>query len=445
MPCEPTPPCEPPFPFFCEPLGSTNDGKRIVVEDSASCQRTIPTNPTPAILAAENDGTLNWKGGNAGSVLSYTASGIKFVNGSSSEPFQLSSLQTHTPDNVPNVIVMLSDGTVKKWDPTNVGNNFLAYWDGTNWRINTLNSLLPAGNGSVFIRDNSGNLQAISGAANDILKIVGSTPAFVTSSSSNPFPSGHIYGLILSNNITNPNTSIDVSSGECRDSSSSENIVLSSTITKSETGAFVAGTGQPGLLGGTPSPGPNATLHVLIIAGASGVDIGFHANPTIALASLPAGYNQYYRRIGSIITDAAGNIERFFQNGDRFLLKTPFKSASTRAQSIATTGTLISLYVPSGIKVQPFIRALYQVATLKYVSFYDPDQALTSYPMDNIPTSTEYISSMYSNINFIEIGQNNEMLLTNTNRQIGAIMSPSAGNISWDIWGWADQRNRLQP
>jgi len=444
--CTPCPPCDTEFPLLCEPLETTANGKRLVVEDSAACQKTLQTPTSSQQILKSVGGNLSWTNGGNNSLVTKDSSGVvDMKDGSVGQPINLVNLVQDTTSIVSKMIVMMSDGTIKAWEPSSVGNNFIAYWDGSDWKVNTLNSLLPAGNGSVFIRDNSGNIQAITGASNDILKMVGSTPAFVTPGSSNPFPAGHIYGLTLSNNITNPNTSIDVATGECRDSTAAENIVLSSSITKTVSGVFAAGTGQPGLLGGTLSPGANATLHVLIIAGASGVDIGFHANPTISLASLPSGYDQYYRRIGSIITDAGGNIERFFQSGDRFLLKTPFKSASTRTQVVATTGTLIALYVPSGIKIQPFIRGVYPAAGARYVSFYDPDQALTSYPMDNTPTSSQYLPSLYSNANFLQTGQNNEMLLTNTNKQIGAIASVTSTTLSWDVWGWVDQRNRLQP
>ncbi len=452
MPCEPAPPCEPNFPLFCEALPTTTDARRVVVEDAASCQKTIQTPLTPGVLSNTSAGVVEWEGGSTGSVLQVTAANdVEFVNGSSTQPFQIPLLQTHTPDNVPNVIVMLADGTVKKWDPTNVGNNFIAYWDGGDWRINTLNSLLPSGNGSVFIRDNSGNLQAITGNANDILKMVGSTPAFVTSGAAAAFPAGHLYGMILSNNLTNPNTTIDVSAGECRDSSASENIVLSSSITKSVSGPFVAGTGQFGMLGGTPVPGPNTTLHVLAIYGASGVDVGFHANPTIPLGSLPSGYDQAYRRIGSILTNAAGAIEPFFQNGDRFLLRTPFKSASTRFQAVTTTGTAITLFTPNGIRVYPMIRAESTSPAGIYMTFYDLDQGLTMSPFDWNPSLSEWISSStHVNGFFLDISTNTENILTNTNRQIGVATSVNVAGafpygLNWDVWGWIDQRNRLQP
>lgn len=445
MPCQPAPPCEPTFPLFCEPLPTTTDATRVVVEDTASCQKTLATTPVPSIFKSNTNGTLSWEGGSTGSILSLTtANEVDFVTGSSSQPFKLPSLDIHSTDVVPNVIVILADGTIKKWDPTNVGNNFLAYWDGSDWKINTLNSLLPAGNGTVFIRDNSGNLQAISGANNDILTVVGSTPQFVTPGATNPFPAGHLYGLILSNNSVNPNTAIDVSAGECRDEALFDNIALGSSFTKTVSGAFTAGTGDPGLLGSTPVPGPNATLHVLIIKGASGVDIGFNGSPTIALGSLPAGYNTAYRRIGSIITDAAGNIERFYQSGDRFLLRTPFKSASTRNQSIALTGTSITLYVPSGIKVVPFVRGSNNHTF--YWTFYDLDQGITSFPATFSPTASQFIPVTYSNGYYYGIGHNTDYIMTNTSRQIGVIGDIAfASTFDWDVWGWLDQRNRLQP
>ena len=252
--------------------------------------------------------------------------------------------------------------------------------------------------------------------------------------------------MILSNNGTAPNTSIDISTGECRDSTAVENIILSAAITKSITGSFTAGTGQPGLLGGTPVPGANATLHVLVIKGASGVDVGFHSSPTIPLVSLPSGYDQYYRRIGSILTDGSNNIRGFLQNGDRFLYKLP--DLSIRNATISTSGTLLSIKVPGGIKVRPLIRGVYGAAADgKDWSFYDPDQtgvpALTPSPE---PTASEYIPSAYSNSTHVSIGTNSEWLYTNTSGQIGVDSSANFTNaFDLDVWGWIDDRNRLQP
>jgi len=337
---------------------------------------------------------------------------------------------------------MLADGTVKKWDPTNVGNNFLAYWDGSDWKINTLNNLLPSGSGTVFIRDNSGNLQAISGSSNDILTMVGSTPQFVTPSSGNPFPAGHLYGMILSNNVVTPNTELDISSGECRDSSASENIVLSSSLTKTTTGSFVAGTGQPGLLGTTTSPTGVTTLHVLAIKGANGVDIGFNSQPTIALASLPTGYDQFYRRIGSITTNSSGFIRLFVQFSDRFLYTAaPLKLTN---QTINIGGTTLTLPgIPTGIRVFPIYNAASEADV--YWKVYDLSQTFpSSWTPDNTNVgATAFLAdsraSNYGLHGFYGI-------LTNTSAQVGVDVSTNVTtNFDVDVHGWFDMRNRLQP
>jgi hypothetical protein len=200
--------------LLCEPLETTANGKRLVVEDSAACQKTLQTPTSSQQILKSVGGNLSWTNGGNNSLVTKDSSGVvDMKDGSVGQPINLVNLVQDTTSIVSKMIVMMSDGTIKAWEPSSVGNNFIAYWDGSDWKVNTLNSLLPAGNGSVFIRDNSGNIQAITGASNDILKMVGSTPAFVTPGSSNPFPAGHIYGLTLSNNITNPNTSIDVATG----------------------------------------------------------------------------------------------------------------------------------------------------------------------------------------------------------------------------------------
>jgi hypothetical protein len=60
-PCTPAPPCDAEFPLLCEPLELTSNGKRILVEDSAACQKTL-SNPTiTSILSYDTtDNKLKW-------------------------------------------------------------------------------------------------------------------------------------------------------------------------------------------------------------------------------------------------------------------------------------------------------------------------------------------------------------------------------------------------
>jgi microcystin-dependent protein len=172
MPCEPCPPCEPSFPLFCEPLPTTNDAQRIVVEDSASCQKTLTKTNTPALFYQTPAGN------------------IQFSDGSTSQPIQLPNMAEHQASDAPKIVVLLADGTMKAWEPTNSLDNFLAYWDGTAWRLGPLASLFPFGDG-VLIKNTLGQLSFVNGVAGEALQYVGSNIEFATQSLS-PVPTGLI-------------------------------------------------------------------------------------------------------------------------------------------------------------------------------------------------------------------------------------------------------------
>jgi len=57
--CTPCPPCDTEYPLLCEPLETTANGKRLVVEDSAACQKTIQT-PTSKQVLNSNNGNVEF-------------------------------------------------------------------------------------------------------------------------------------------------------------------------------------------------------------------------------------------------------------------------------------------------------------------------------------------------------------------------------------------------
>jgi microcystin-dependent protein len=172
MPCEPCPPCEPSFPLFCEPLPTTNDAQRLVVEDSASCQRTLLKTQNPSLFHQT------------------VAGNIQFSDGSDAQLIKLPQMAEHQASQAPKIMVLLADGTVKAWEPTNSLDNFLAYWDGTSWRLGPLASLFPSGDG-VLIKNTLGQLSFVNGVAGESLQYVGSNIEFAPQSLS-PVPTGLI-------------------------------------------------------------------------------------------------------------------------------------------------------------------------------------------------------------------------------------------------------------
>jgi hypothetical protein len=61
---------------LCEPLETTANGKRLVVEDSAACQKTIQTPVAQQVLKTDGAGNLTWTNGGNNTVLAKSSTGI---------------------------------------------------------------------------------------------------------------------------------------------------------------------------------------------------------------------------------------------------------------------------------------------------------------------------------------------------------------------------------
>jgi hypothetical protein len=73
--CTPCPPCDTEYPLLCEPLETTSNGKRLVVEDSAACQKTIQTPVAQQVLKTDGAGNLTWTNGSNSTVLGKDSTG----------------------------------------------------------------------------------------------------------------------------------------------------------------------------------------------------------------------------------------------------------------------------------------------------------------------------------------------------------------------------------
>jgi hypothetical protein len=74
--CTPCPPCDTNFPLLCEPLETTANGKRLVVEDSAACQKTIQTPVAQQVLKTDGAGNLTWTNGANSTILGKDSTGL---------------------------------------------------------------------------------------------------------------------------------------------------------------------------------------------------------------------------------------------------------------------------------------------------------------------------------------------------------------------------------
>lgn len=247
---------------------------------------------------------------------------------------------------------------------------------------------------------------------------------------STPYPPGHLNGLGMSNNVSDPTNDIDIAAGSARDSTNAVNMILSAALTKRLDAAWAVGSGNGGLDTGSIA---NTTYHLWLIkrSDTGVVDVLFSAS--VSAPTMPANYD-YKRRIGSIIRSGA-TILAFVQNGRTFRLVTPVAdvaatdpgtSAVTRTLTVPTGAALIAIVIhalesAAGTNSFGILTALDETDTAASASFND----------------TGYLSGNpgYGNVSGAE-----RRIKTNTSSQIRSRVSGSSASVIDRITtiGWED-------
>lgn len=239
---------------------------------------------------------------------------------------------------------------------------------------------------------------------------------------------GYIHGLQMS--APGGTNALTIGIGAASDSSGSHLIILTPSMTKTSDG-WVAGSGGGYDYGGTSADGWYH-WYVIFNPTSGAVDAIFSANPTTP--GLPSGFT-HYRRIGSAKLPDGANWTGFTQRGDEFLLDVPVLDLS--ATAAGTTGTLVALTVPSGIKVDALYTGFAQFNSpglyLKYSSPDVSNQAASGSNFDFVVTASGSDTNKTSQLR----------TRTNTSRQI-RMRSDGAGLVTLIITnGWIDTRGRL--
>jgi len=166
------------------------------------------------------------------------------------------------------------------------------------------------------------------------------------------YPKGHLWGLELAQD-SDADHDIVIAVGECRDAADSENMELTSVLTKRIDALWVPGDDNGGLASGV-SLSNNTTYHFFLIKDPTGdtVDAGWDTSLT-ASNLLSAGYTKY-RRIGSMKTDGSANIVDFYQNGDYFWLDV---AGNNYSGASGTSRLTITSSAPTGIEFLAFVTA----------------------------------------------------------------------------------------
>jgi hypothetical protein len=265
-------------------------------------------------------------------------------------------------------------------------------------------------------------------SSNDAWILLRENEALVTSRGISYLPNQ----IILSNNVSNPNTHIDASAGNFQFSDGSGQAV-SSAITKRLDASWTPGTNQGGLFSGTKAI--NSTYHYFAIhnpttlAKDGGFLLGVAGTVPNPTSVLPSGYTKFERR-GSILTDASGNIRGFTQIKNYFILSNRVSDFSGTA---TTTATLHSLTVPLGLSL---------IANIDF--WADPNAGYLQYGLISSPlTNSEVPSSSNFNAEVEQTYENRTKrgfdLFTNRSGQIRTRWTGTA-EISQRIFtkGWLD-------
>jgi hypothetical protein len=252
---------------------------------------------------------------------------------------------------------------------------------------------------------------------------------------------GYLGGFGLANDATSPGTVIDVGAGLCASDDVTGYMAL--VPFSKTTGPWAAGSGNGGL--DTGSIAASTWYHVFVIQRTDTGTVDVLLSQSATSPALPALYGRK-RRIGSIRTNTSSQILAFVQNGDEFLWAAPGQDAAPAILNgtLGTAPVLVTLTVPTGLKVNALLRCYWQNAaagTLYLLS--SPDETPVAGGSLNTSGSQGNISAAAS---FANNGEGAILTLnvrTNTGAQVRAVSSAAGSSLSIATCGWVDTRGRF--
>lgn len=237
---------------------------------------------------------------------------------------------------------------------------------------------------------------------------------------------GQIYGLTLSNNVTDATNDIDIAAGSAVDSTGAVSIQLLSAITKRLDAAWAVGTGSGGRMSAAALADGTYYVYLIRRPDTGVVDAGFDVSATAP--TLPTNYTQY-RRIGAV-KRVGGTILAFWQNGRYFELATPIQSFLSTANfgTAAVTRTLSGVGLAIPVRVIVRSGSASGATATRYSSLASADVAA-----DVVNSQSVSIASYFGNAQFD--------IVTNTNNEIRERRNFSAADSVSSIVtiGWTDE------
>jgi hypothetical protein len=247
-----------------------------------------------------------------------------------------------------------NDVTIDTWDYLfypNISTAGASLIDDTS--VANMRATLGLGTAAILNVGTSGNEIVQLTAAAKLPAVDGSLLTNVSTSYTAPLPYGHVSGLQFTRVS---GTTFSLTAGECRDTTDTYNLSLSSTMIKSLS-AWAVGTGNGSL--DTGSIAPSTWYHVFLVgtsAGLTDIAISVEGNLVPTLTSL--GDYDYYAFAGvSFLLDGSSQIIDMKHDGDNFLWVDP--PLSINASGVGATNVDRELTVPPDYKVDALINATF--------------------------------------------------------------------------------------
>lgn len=403
-----------------------NSSGNVVLSNSALAAGTVTANSGTAIPAGGTTGN--------GFAFSNTANfGITYGSGAPTQSAAQGSLYLRS-DGVPfyNVNGSTTWASLAAGSGTVNGGtvNQLAWYAGSGSTISGLatanNALLVTSSGGVpsIATVIPNNVTATTQAAATNNGTV-STTQYADRAVSNLVLRNYIGGCNTSNDVTTPNTTLDISACQAADSTNAV-MIVAGTFTKTTAGAWTSGSGNAGMGNGLTVAA--STQYDVCLGYNAGVpdywfDTSNRSTSYSACANKPSGITGVqFRRIGWILTDASAHIIAFIQNGNLFQWVTEVRDVNASTGGNKALGS-----VPSGIQVQ-------------WQGRIDGNSGSANpWGISVLPTTMTWVgSAVISNNTF---GASAPLsVITNTSQQVQVTLIGSVG--TYELWtvGWIDFR-----
>lgn len=262
----------------------------------------------------------------------------------------------------------------------------------------------------------------------DLVACTAVAPAGVLASA---FPS-FMGGLTGSNDVSTPNTVIDVASGAAMSDDATQMMVLASAFTKT-TGSWAVGTGNGCLDTGAVA---NSTwYHLFVIERTDTLVVDLLCSTSASSPTMPASYTKK-RRAFSFKTNGSAQIIAFTQIGTWFYWATA--TLDVNAVTITTSAALQTLNVPSGVKVQPLCRWSISNATGAGALLTSPDETDVAPATGLAFSSTPGWDKDVFGVGAGEANGNCSLLTTNASGQVRARASAASTSLSIATRGWIE-------